>query len=684
MRANEGDIHAVRPNMHLLGRFRLAPEDGPAVGRKARAILAYLVLSPDRCATREQLAGLLWSDRGPDQARASLRQSLKELRELPSVGAALATGRDAVTLDPDALAVDVHEIRHAAAAHDLGALAGLLEQARGDLLEDFLDLSPAFDEWLLAERTRQHDLLLADALEALEADGLADMKNARDILRSLDRLDPVNEAVVRLGMRLDHSIGDAATLHRRYRQLCDRLASEFQALPSEETRALFHALATGRDGPSAAAVRDSSPARAPPAAAPSPPPAGNDLVPLVLVASPQTGANDPSLESLAAFCADDICVSLSRERGMQVVALDGCEAPEALQFGEHALGIYLLSGSLRRLGGEYRANFQLADATSRVILWSDTMSLGGSDDEVLDVIVGKAAGAVLPAIDRDLYQRLEQSSHELYDERAAYTRARLLIRSAGGLPAVQEGVRLLEGIVETNPRHLGARLLLFRMYHTAFWQQVAGHDTERFRELAEQHLQAAARVEPGHYVVGLGHAWRHVRGGRVADARREFEAVLAKLPHDADMTNACAMGFCYIGLLEQAERLMQRAFFLTPFPPSDFHADYALLLALKGEHDAAEEHFAVAGEVWLEYTAARIANAAWIERGSERIAPTRDRFMAEFRRAWQPPDDPTLADVLEWVGYVLPLNPPEKVEWLRQGVRQMLEPFWPAARDSGS
>ena len=95
---------------------------------KARAILAYLVLSPGGSATREQLAGLLWSDRGQDQARASLRQSLKELRELPAIGDTIATERDAVALDPAAVTVDLHEIRHAAGARDLPALAGLLEQ----------------------------------------------------------------------------------------------------------------------------------------------------------------------------------------------------------------------------------------------------------------------------------------------------------------------------------------------------------------------------------------------------------------------------------------------------------------------------------------------------------------------------------------------------------------------------
>lgn len=673
MPANEGESAALRPRLQLFGPFRLT-QSGQAAGlpgRKARGILAYLALAPGSAAIREQLADLLWTDRGPDQARASLRQSLKELRELPCLGGAIAMTHGAISLNPAAIAVDLHEIRHAAAARDLAALAGELEQVRGDLLEDFLDVSPGFDEWLQAERPRQHDLVVGDTLDALEAGGPAGMKHTRSILRSLDRLDPVNEAVARLGMRLDHAAGDAASLHRRYRQLCDRLETEFDALPSEDTRALFHSLAVSRE-----------PATAAPDTAPAPVANGADMVPLVMVAPMETGGANGSLAALAGFCADDIRVSLSRMRGIHVLALDGTAMPEVLQRGDDALGIYLLSGSLRRFGAEYRVNLQLADAASQIILWSESLRFAASEAEMLDTIVGKAAGAVLPAIDRDLGARLRQTSGAFDHERALYTRARLLIRAEGHLPAVREGVDLLERLLEANPRHLGARLLLCRMYDTDFWQQIAGHDVARFRELAEHHVQAAAAIEPGHYAIRIRQAWRHVRKGQAEAARREFEAVLAHLSHDADATNQCAMGFCSIGLLDQAEQLMQRAFFLNPFPSSDYHADYAAVLALRGEHETAEEHFAVSGEAGLMYTAVRIANAAHLEGGAERTAPSLAHFAAGFRRAWQPECEPALADVLEWAGHTLPLGRPEHMEWLRQGLQQMLEPSWPAKPDS--
>src|SRR5436190_5371338 len=64
--------------------------------RRARALIAYLIFAGSVGASRERLSGLLWSDRGDEQARASLRQCLLELRrELEEAGiTALDVGRE--------------------------------------------------------------------------------------------------------------------------------------------------------------------------------------------------------------------------------------------------------------------------------------------------------------------------------------------------------------------------------------------------------------------------------------------------------------------------------------------------------------------------------------------------------------------------------------------------------------
>lgn len=682
-------------SLQLFGPFRLSGRDTQplALGRKARAILAYLVLVPGFTATREHLSALLWSDRGPEQARASLRQCIKELRALPTAEPAVHATRDALTLQRGAVAVDLHEIRRAASQRDLGALAERLEQVGGDLLEDFMDLSPAFDDWLMAERPRQHDILLADILEAVEDTGFADVKNAKAILRSLDRLDPTNEAAVRLGLRLDHAEGDSAALHRRYRLLAERLDKDFGVPPSDETRELYEALVAGRVAappPPAPAHAAAHTGAAPPASALAAREprmqlfSGEDMLPLVMVSPLQTTGSDGLLAALLDFCADDVRTSLSRNRGLRVLAVDDADVTETIRRSQDALGLYLLKWNARQVGPTLRVNLQLVNAASRVIVWSDTLAFAEPDDEMAEIIVEKATGAVGPAIDRDLDAVLRQAFPGFDEERVLYTRARLLIRRIGTLEAVREAVELLERLIEQNPQHLGARLLLVRMYSTDFWQQICGHDVALFRRLSDEHLQAAAGIEPTNCEVRIRKGWSYLRHGQTEQARLEFEAVLDHLPRDADVVDMCAFGLCHLGLYDVADRLMQRAFFLNPFPPSDYHADYAVLLALRGEAERAEEHFVLSGETGLQYGAVRLANGVAIRDGEARIAECRRQFVEDFQRAWQPAHAPLVADVLAWFGDTMPLYPLDRRAFVRQGLQAMLAPAWPAPPGNGS
>ncbi len=96
-----------RLRISLNGPFAALRPDGTEVtglSRRAQALLAYLASQPRMRAERGFLADLLWSDRGEDQARASLRQELSVLRRaLP--GGTLAADRQCVSLDPAGVAV---------------------------------------------------------------------------------------------------------------------------------------------------------------------------------------------------------------------------------------------------------------------------------------------------------------------------------------------------------------------------------------------------------------------------------------------------------------------------------------------------------------------------------------------------------------------------------------------------
>lgn len=124
----------------LFGEFSAAGADGnefAVKSKKARALLAYLALSPRLSRSREEIMALLWSDRGEAQARASLRQVLVGLRKdlsKEAVGALIITN-DAVALDPDRVT-----IKPASPGEEL--------------LSGFHLHDPAFEDWLRDERLR--------------------------------------------------------------------------------------------------------------------------------------------------------------------------------------------------------------------------------------------------------------------------------------------------------------------------------------------------------------------------------------------------------------------------------------------------------------------------------------------------------------------------------------------------
>src|SRR5215203_470575 len=127
----------------VIGAFRVLAHDGEDLtprGRKARALLALLALTPTRRRSRPALQDKLWSDRGPEQGAASLRQTLTEIRrafgemyrdclvsDLRGIG--LATERIVVDLD----------------TADLSELARQTEPPQ--LLEDIDVADDEFEDW---------------------------------------------------------------------------------------------------------------------------------------------------------------------------------------------------------------------------------------------------------------------------------------------------------------------------------------------------------------------------------------------------------------------------------------------------------------------------------------------------------------------------------------------------------
>jgi len=658
-------------HISLLGDFQLW-HHGKSVrlrGRKARALLAFLATQPSRAVARERAADLLWSDRGTEQARNSLRQTIAEIRGGLAESSALVLDRDTIGFIDGEPVTDIQSICEAAAAGDVHGLAKAMEQAGDTFLADLSGLSPAFDDWLLAERVRQTERLVETVVEACGAQVTqARASDIQAIIRGLDRLDPWNEAVARLGMEADFAAGDMAALHRRYRRLEDSLRREFGVRPAEETMVLFDRLS--RSQPDRFPVRPGSR----PADAAKPPPSSP---PTVLVTAVETVTASQEAVEIAAIITDDIRTALAKHHELRVLSLDGSDLERVERFCAGAVSTYMLSGRLRQLGSETRINLLIGRADTGVVLWSqqfpiDLDNLTGAVDQ----LVARAVGAAFPAIDRDL--AAQASDYDDGDAVRTYISARRLIAHGRTLEDVRNGVAKLEKLVESEPRHLSARLLLARMYNTDFWQRMAGHDVAAFRARASELVEEAMAIEPASHQLQLRSAWCSLRERNWLRAEHGFLKALEQLDYDADSLNEIGFGLCHLGQLEQAAPVMQRAFTLNPFAPSDYHADYATLMMMQGDPVAAEEHFEVSGEQGLQYLALRLANSVNLPGKNGGDPALRDQFHTKFLHAWQPEREPRLDDLIDWARQTLPFRQEGHASTLERGLRAALAPAFPA------
>ncbi|MCB2087543.1 MAG: tetratricopeptide repeat protein [Sphingomonadaceae bacterium] len=140
-------------SLRLMGAFRLLGPDGNRIdirSKRSQAMLAMLALTNGGERSRGWLQDMLWCNRAPDQANASLRREISNLRKLidPDSDGVLKADRSSVMLD--------------LAQFEIDALAA--SPPSGQLLEG-LDLAGEenFEDWLRLERQR----LAQDQLETL-------------------------------------------------------------------------------------------------------------------------------------------------------------------------------------------------------------------------------------------------------------------------------------------------------------------------------------------------------------------------------------------------------------------------------------------------------------------------------------------------------------------------------------
>lgn len=381
---------------HLFGGIEFHAADGRRLTlstRKARALLAFLIVERGRWHTRARLAGLLWGDRLDIQARNSLNQALYELRKIETAYGVCLVERqtERVRLVDGGVECDLFRFETLLASSPLAAA----ELAEAPLLER-LDLPEAdFTAWLDGKRTECREGL-AQALFKLASTATETIEDRLAAARRLVALDSLDEGARRLLMILLTASGDRVEAIRQYEVCAALLRDELGIEPDAETRAVLTQIRRSANDGAKAFPHDERQDLVDGATA--------DARPVVAVLPFANLSDDSSLAPFADGVADDVLFSLSRLRWFRVLARratfavrDVMSDPRAIQ---RFLGAsHIVSGGVRRAGNRLRVMVELTDVRTGQQLWSNRYDKALDDlFDMQDEIVRNVSAGIEPAL----------------------------------------------------------------------------------------------------------------------------------------------------------------------------------------------------------------------------------------------------------------------------------------------
>lgn len=255
--------------IELLGALQITENNQPislSRSKKIEGLLVYVAMQ-SRPSLRHTLMGLLFPESPEDQARTTLRQTLRRLRKTINDENApipyLLLEKETIQLNPASdITIDVHQFESMASgcafhspngdsqcADCLSAWESAASLYRGSFLTDFyLEDCAEFEAWAEAQRAvlRQtmHDTLirLTDAYTKGNQ-----YERAIQSARRLIALDEWDETAHRHLLHLLARSGQRPAALQHYNTLCQILDTELGIEPDEQTKALVDRIKTATD-----------------------------------------------------------------------------------------------------------------------------------------------------------------------------------------------------------------------------------------------------------------------------------------------------------------------------------------------------------------------------------------------------------------------------------------------------
>jgi DNA-binding SARP family transcriptional activator len=651
----------------------LAGRDLKIRSRKSRAILAYIALSENLRETRERLAGLFWSEFEEDKARASLRQTLRELRVVFAETGFLGfhTEKLAIEFEPSTVDVDLWSVLREAEAGRAHPL--LLDRPRlaDGLLDGFDDLDPSFSVWLLPKRQTLHDRLLR-ALEDALRDEAVDARARGRLAEAIINLDPTHEEACRYLMRAKTVAGDIGGALRVYKALWDRLDAEYDTEPSGETQRLVADIKTGT-------VER--------AAAPSPPAlkgstAGDQDLSAFTTGPVTVG---PKLPAKIELCVEEfsmrgvepgnahlvdgfrrqLTACLIRFREWYVT--DRSSRPSVGGIRPAVSASYAIEVTAYQSHTSLHLVLTLKEVGTNLYIWSDRLGLALENwFEAQQRVVRRVTMALNVELSTERLLRLAGQpgvTLEIYDR---WLRGQSMIATFGSATR-NEAADIFAGIIREASNFSPAYSSLAQINnanHIAFPGLFRNQAIERTSlDLARM----AVQLDPMDSRAHLCLAWALIMAKQYSQAEAPIRSACELNENDPWTVISSALVLAFCAHFDRAGDLARQALDLS-LSPSRAHWGYvATLRFLCGDYQGCVEAASLAGDVpggrsgWVA--------AALFHLGHRKeAAEEAQRFLARIRANWFGVSSPTDETIMQWFLHAYPIRRLKDWERLRDGL----------------
>lgn len=623
-------------------RLLIGGHEAPISSRKSLAMLVYIALQPDQVESRERLAARLWSESGPEQARAALRQSLRRLIvDLGSSGDLIGADRTLIRLTRP-VTLDILEAQREA---DRGMAPRLLVEHRADMsriFADFEDIDSEFNLWIAVQRERLVTQLI-NRLEGALAAASSDTQRL-GLAEALAHVDPTHEGACRAAMQAQVALGDVAQAMRTYERLWQVLDEELDVEPSEKTQGLYVAIKQGLVAPARPVEQDLA-------------------APIAIVVEPIQALELPGSHGyFAPIFRDEMIGALSRFRDWLVIdgERDGPSPP--------TYRAYSLRLTLHGRDDGIMVGMRLADQADGRAIWSERA-------------VATLEG--MPALHRSALRNLavalnvHLSTPRLQTAREASTpmgRRYELWMQAQALMGEwraetdSRAEEILRDLVATTPNFAPALVALAQVLHA---RPIVFPGQRRQPAHLEESLALTSRavnLDPLDSRTHLCRAWSHAIAGTHAAALSHLDLALDLNENDPWTIISAGLGFAFAGETLRARELVEQASALGMRYSRAAQGYVATASYLVGDHAAAAAAAEVAGDAIINLPAWQAASLMRLgDRAGAGAAMA--RFFGLARMAWTGVPGPGRTEVIDWFMGCFPI----RSEVTRAELREALE-----------